>query len=61
MKLKFNVTEDGKKQIIVDLNETNKGKNFPEESQPLEKDFSMVGDIRYFAIERFNYLRRYAI
>ncbi len=59
MKLKFQVNEEGKKQIVIELNEGGKTGSF--DNTLKDRDFSMVGDFRYFGIERFNYQRRYAI
>ncbi len=59
MKLKFKVNKEGKKQIVICLNEESK-KPFTD-SALRDRDFLMVGDFRYFGIERFNYKRRYAI
>ncbi len=57
MKLKFEVTKEGRKQIIIDLN-SGEGMYIPRRNALNERDFSMVGDYRYFGIERLNYQRR---
>ncbi len=61
MKLKFRVNEEGKKQIIVEIGSEREKSNEMFDPEFGDRDFLMVGDFRYFGIERFNYKRRYAI
>ncbi len=61
MKLKFRVSKDGRKQIVVDLNNERENSASDFNNSLKDRDLFMVGDFRYFSLERFNYKRRYAI